>query len=135
MPIRHGFYQIPDAEHQDVLLHNISRSIVDHDIRIFLEYRLRVVAKEYYQADDWPGVDTIGLLVQGACGLFIWAATACRFIQEGGQFVADRLRAVLKDSSSADSSSPKDSSSSEDSCTDERFEILPEQRLDNIYAE
>jgi chromosome segregation and condensation protein ScpB len=46
--------------------------------------------------------------------------------------VADRLRAVLKDSSSADDSS-KASSSSEDSCTDERLAILPEQRLDCIY--
>ncbi|CAE7021996.1 hypothetical protein PTTW11_03357 [Pyrenophora teres f. teres] len=33
VPIRHGFHhQVPDAEHQDVVLHNISRSIVDQDI-------------------------------------------------------------------------------------------------------
>jgi hypothetical protein len=114
-------------------LHNISPSVVDHDIRLFLEYYFRIIAKECYQADDWPGVETIRLLVQSACGLFIWAVTACRFIQEGGQFVADRLRAVLKDSSSPDSSSRKDNLSSEDSCTDERFEILPKQRLDSIY--
>ncbi|KAF2624121.1 platelet-activating factor acetylhydrolase IB subunit alpha [Macroventuria anomochaeta] len=93
-----------DAEHKDVVLHNISPSIVEHDIAIFLEHHLKIIAKECYQADDWPDVETIGLLVQSACGLFIWAATACRFIQEGGQFVADRLRA-----------------------------ILPEQRLDSIY--
>jgi hypothetical protein len=133
VPIRHGLRQVADSEHKDVVLHNVSPSIVDHDIGLFLEYHLRIIAKECYQADNWPGVETIRLLVQSACGLFIWAATACRFIQEGGQFVADRLRAVLKDSSSADSSSRKDSSSSEDSCTDERFEILPEQRLDSIY--
>jgi hypothetical protein len=133
VPIRYGFGEVADSEHKDVVLHNISPSIVDHDIGLFLGYHLSIIAKECYQADDWPGVETIGLLVQSACGLFIWAATACRFIQEGGQFVADRLRAVLKDSSSAHSSSPKDSSSSEDSGTDECFEILPEQRLDSIY--
>jgi hypothetical protein len=133
VPIRHGFGQVADTEHKDVVLHNISPSIVDHDIATFLEHHLRIIAKECYQADDWPGEETVGLLVQSACGLFIWAATACRFIQEGRQFVADRLRAVLKNSSSADSSSPKDSSSSEDSSTDERFEVPPEQRLDSIY--
>jgi hypothetical protein len=133
VPIRHGFRQRVDTEHKDVVLHDISPSIVEHDIELFLKYHLRIIARECYQVDNWPGVETIALLVQSACGLFIWAATACRFIQEGGQFVADRLRAVLKDSSSPDSSSLKDSSSSEDSYTDERFEILPEQRLDSIY--
>jgi hypothetical protein len=133
VPIRYGFGQVADSEHKDVVLHNISPSIVNHDIEIFLRYHLQIIAKECYQAEDWPGAEAIGLLVHSACGLFIWAATACRFIQEGGQFVNQRLRAVLKDSSYAESSSPKDSSSSEDSGTDESFEILPEQRLDSIY--
>jgi hypothetical protein len=35
IPIRHGFYQISDADHQDFVLHNISTSIVNHDISIF----------------------------------------------------------------------------------------------------
>jgi hypothetical protein len=132
VPIRYGFRQIVDTEHKDVVLHDISPSIVEHDIELFLKYHLRIIAKECYQGDNWPGVETIRLLVQSACGLFIWAATACRFIQEGRHFVADRLRAVLKDSS-LDSSSLTGNSSSEDSCTDGRFEILPEQRLDSIY--
>jgi hypothetical protein len=134
VPIRHGLGQIGDTEHRDVVLHDISPSIVDHDIATYLEHSLRIIAKECYQADDWPGEEIVRRLVQSASGLFIWAATACRFIQEGGQFVADRLRAVLKDTFSADSSSSNDSSSSEGSGTDERFEVLPEQRLDSIYA-
>ncbi|EUC27565.1 hypothetical protein COCCADRAFT_9868 [Bipolaris zeicola 26-R-13] len=132
VPIRHGFQTIADSEHKDVILHNISPSIVDHDIGLFLEYHLRIIAGECCQADDWPGVETIRRLVQSACGLFIWAATACRFVREGGQFVTSRLRAVLKDSSSIDSSSANNSSCS-DSGTDEHFKILPEQRLDSIY--
>jgi hypothetical protein len=133
VPIRHRFYEMPDSKHQDVALHKILPSIVNHDIEVFLRYNLQIIAKECYQAEDWPGAEAIGLLVQSACGLFIWAATACRFISEGGQFVNQRLRVVLKDSSSADSSSPRDSLSSEDSYADVRFEILPEQRLDSIY--
>ena len=133
VPIRHGFYDIPDSKHQDVVLHNISRSIVDHDIALFLQHKFQLIAQECYLDAGWPGVEIITQLAQSASGLFIWAATACRFIQEGGQFVADRLRIILKDNSSPDSNSLKDNSSSEDSCTDERFEILPEQRLDSIY--
>ncbi|KAF2623591.1 hypothetical protein BU25DRAFT_461964 [Macroventuria anomochaeta] len=41
VPIRH-------AEHKDVVLHAISPSIVDHDIGLFLEYHLRIIAKECY---------------------------------------------------------------------------------------
>ncbi|KAI1676153.1 hypothetical protein KJE20_14256 [Pyrenophora tritici-repentis] len=117
VPIRHGFQTIADSEHKDVILHNISPSIVDHDIGLFLEYHLRIIAGECCQADDWPGVETIRRLVQSACGLFIWAATACRFVREGGQFVTSRLRAVLKDSSSIDSSSANNSSCSDSAQT------------------
>jgi isoleucyl-tRNA synthetase len=40
-------------------------------------------------------------LVQNASGLFIWAATACRFIREGKRFAVKRLAMVLKNSSNA----------------------------------
>ncbi|KAJ5020844.1 hypothetical protein J3E73DRAFT_435232 [Bipolaris maydis] len=101
VPIRHGFGQMADSKHKDVVLHTLSPSVVDHDIG-------------------------------SACGLFIWAATAFRFIQEGGQFAKDRLRIVLKDSAVTNNSS-EDSTSSEDSGTDDQLQILPEKRLDNIY--
>ena len=40
-------------------------------------------------------------LVLYACGLFIWAATACRFIREGRRFARKRLDKILERSSSA----------------------------------
>ena len=43
----------------------------------------------------------IGQLFLYACGLFIWAATACRFIREGKQFAHKRLDIILEGSSSA----------------------------------
>ncbi|KAJ5031387.1 WD40-repeat-containing domain protein [Bipolaris maydis] len=98
----------------------------------FFEHWLRIIAKDCYYEHDWPGAENIGQLVQSACGLFIWAATAFRFIQEGGQFAKDRLRIVLKDSAVTNNSS-EDSTSSEDSGTDDQLQILPEKRLDNIY--
>ena len=39
-------------------------------------------------------------LVLYACGLFIWAATACRFIREGRRFARKRLDTILKGGSS-----------------------------------
>jgi hypothetical protein len=44
VPIRHDFCDIPEAEHENFALHNISPAIVDHDISIFLEYNLTYCA-------------------------------------------------------------------------------------------
>ncbi|KAF1815014.1 hypothetical protein P152DRAFT_392310 [Eremomyces bilateralis CBS 781.70] len=101
IPIRFGFCQIPDTEHQDFILHNISPSIVDHDIAIFLEYNLTLIGQERSLGADWPGGDNIKRLVQNASGLFIWAATACRFIQDGRRFTVKRLSTILDGSSNA----------------------------------
>jgi hypothetical protein len=95
VPIRHGFYEVPDAGHQDFVLHNISPPIVDHDITLFLEYNLHLIARERCLRAGWPGAEIIVQLVQNASGLFIWAATACRFIREGKRFAAKRLEAIL----------------------------------------
>ena len=96
IPIRHGFCQIPDEEHQDFVLHNISPPIIDHDITIFLEYNLSLIRQERSLDAGWPGVEVIKYLVQAASGLFIWAATVCRFIREGKRHAARRLDQILK---------------------------------------
>ena len=101
IPIRRGFYQIPDAEHQDFILHNVPPTIVNHDISLFLEYNLGAIRQEWSIGADWPGEVVLRQLVLYACGLFIWAATACRFIREGKRFARKRLDTILKGSSSA----------------------------------
>jgi len=100
VPIRFGFYQLPENERYDIVLHNISPSIVDHDILIFLEYNLRLIREEDGQDLDWPGTNVTKTLVQRASGLFIWVATACRFICNG-PFVDERLKTLLRDGTSA----------------------------------
>ncbi|PMD49976.1 WD40 repeat-like protein [Hyaloscypha bicolor E] len=101
IPIRHGFCQIPDKGYQDFVLHNISPSIIDHDITIFLEYNLKFIRSERSLDASWPGEEAIRRLVQSASGLFIWAATACRFIREGKRHAARRLDTILRSGSSA----------------------------------
>lgn len=101
VPIRYGFCQIPDTEHRDFILHNIEAAIVDHDISIFLDHELRRIGQERTLEAGWPGEQVISLLVQKASGLFIWAATACRFIREGRRFVPRRLDMMLQGDRSA----------------------------------
>jgi hypothetical protein len=113
IPIRHGIQTIPQAEHQDFVLHNVQPSIVDHDISLFLEYNLRRIGQEWTLGADWPAEEVLKQLVLYACGLFIWASTTCRFIREGKRFARKRLDTILKGSSSA--------------------VTAPEKHLDEIY--
>jgi hypothetical protein len=114
IPIRHGFYQLPEAEHRGFILHSISRTIVDHDISIFLEHNLRLIRQERGLDIGWPGEQAITRLVQNACSLFIWAATACRFIREGRIFAEERLHILLEGSGT--------------------FITAPEKHLSEIYV-
>jgi hypothetical protein len=99
--IRHSFHNIPEAEHKEFVLHNISPSIIDHDISIFLENDMRLIRQERALDANWPGEHVIKRLVESASGLFIWAATACRFVREGKRFATKRLAMILEGSSTA----------------------------------
>jgi hypothetical protein len=101
IPVRHEIYQMPDTDHQDFILHNISPLIINHDISIFLHYNLNSIARERSLGAGWPGEHIIERLVYNASGLFIWPATACRFIREGKRFAARRLDMILESSSNA----------------------------------
>jgi hypothetical protein len=114
IPFRYRFHQIPDAEHQEFVLHNISPSIVDHDISIFFEYNLKAIRQEQSLDACWPGEEIIRCLIQRTGGLFIWAATACRFIHEGKRFAARRLDTILQGASGTPTA--------------------PQKHLDNIYT-
>jgi hypothetical protein len=107
VPIRLGFGQVPEAEHQDFILHNISPSIVDQDITIYMEHNLRLIRQKHSLDVGWPGEEAIRCLVQNASSLFIWAATACRFIREGKQFAKRRLALILESSTHASTAPEK----------------------------
>ncbi|KAF8533679.1 vegetative incompatibility protein HET-E-1 [Trichophaea hybrida] len=96
-PIRFGFHAIPDAEHQDFVLHNISQSIIEHDISVFLRHELDIIGKENCFGDEWPGESTVEKLCKRARGLFIYASTACRFIRDPLWDPKESLALILKD--------------------------------------
>ena len=90
MPIQDGFKQLSDSYYQNCVLHDISDEVVDDDIRHFLEHQLKHIR---------PKEQDIAQLVKNAAGLFIWAATACRFVGKGPS-AKTRLPIVLGRSTS-----------------------------------
>jgi len=90
-PIRHGFKHIGEGSHHAFVLHDISSAIVNRDIQVFLEHRFLEIAAACYFPDSWPGTWTIKCMVELAGGLFIWAETACKFVEEDMFLTEERL--------------------------------------------
>jgi hypothetical protein len=101
VPIRHGFLEGQEGGHQNVALHDIPSPIVDEDITLFLKHKFSYIRQEEYLDSDWPGVKVISSLVRKASGLFIWAATAYRFVLDGKCDAATRLDTILRNDRNA----------------------------------
>jgi archaellum biogenesis ATPase FlaH len=67
----------------------------EKDISLFLEHELSEIREERRAAADWPGKTKIELLAQKAGNLFIYAATACRFI-DVSFYYDEHLNEILK---------------------------------------
>lgn len=111
-PVRLGFRDIPSGEHRDLVLHHISPSIIEHDLTVFLKHELTIIRRDCGLSSDWPGDDACEALVQKAGGLFIWAATACRFVGRRRQLAKKNLCLILQGDTRA---------------------MKPEEKLDEIY--
>jgi hypothetical protein len=95
LPIRLGFKDI-SSHHHDVVLHDIPKAIIEHDISVFMQDKLSIIRKEHSLPNSWPGDENLRLLVEMAVPLFIFAATMCRFIADHSWDPEDRLRRVLE---------------------------------------
>lgn len=113
VPIRFGFTQLQIDEHQDFVLHDIEPSIVEHDISVFLRHQLRLIGRECQLPAGWSEERAIERLVLNSGGLFIWAATACRFIKQDYQLAETRMSSLLQSGSGM---------------------LPPERKLDEIYT-
>ena len=101
-PIRLGFRDMPAIIHEDLVLHNVSRPVVEHDIRIFLAHELGKIRIERSLAPDWPHEQKVKLLVQKANCLFIYAATACLYIRGASRISPETRLSNLIQGESAD---------------------------------
>lgn len=67
----------------------------DAGVRVYMESRLKEIAEANSLVNNWPGDDKLSRLVSLAGGLFIWASTACEYIE---QFDANEaLNELLQD--------------------------------------
>ncbi|KAL2827486.1 nucleoside phosphorylase domain-containing protein [Aspergillus pseudoustus] len=107
VPVRRVFSRLPADRRDKFVLHEmIADTRSESDLKIFFEERLTEIAQNHGFGKDWLDRTTIPELVDRANGLFIWAATACRFI-DNEQFADIRLSAILRTHSSANA--PQDS--------------------------
>ena len=112
LPIDLGFKKLSEDAYQDVILHEIPCSIVEQDIAAFLKTELSNIRLEYNETyapsdeslpQDWPGKDRIQSLVAMSVPLFIFAATACRYIQDNdwGWDPEGKLAAIIQSQNKA----------------------------------
>ena len=75
------------------------------DILEYIRHRLEEIRiNEGCLGDHWPGDDKISSLAKGAGGLFIWASTACLYIESG--YPGRRLSELVDKQRDGDSSEP-----------------------------
>jgi NACHT domain len=105
--IQVNFRSLPPGVHQELALHTIPDTVIHHDISLFLQKELEKIRQDHFLPDDWPGPRNIELLVRKANGLFIYAATACRFIGDANWLPEERLTLVFQEDSAGKSPTRK----------------------------
>ncbi|KAJ3497469.1 hypothetical protein NLG97_g1868 [Lecanicillium saksenae] len=86
-PFRSHFEKIKQTKSR-VILHEISQTVIEHDIHLFLKHELSGIRAEFnnrvsierHLGPSWPSKPSVDGLVKLAVPLFIVAATICRFI-------------------------------------------------------
>lgn len=89
LPITLGFGDMSGSLHQDIVLEKVQAQTIEHDIRIYFEYRFKEIkledsARQTYESlpVDWPGKEKVAALVKLAIPLFIFAFTVCLYVGE-----------------------------------------------------
>ncbi|KAK6356001.1 hypothetical protein TWF718_000374 [Orbilia javanica] len=89
LPIRLGFRSMSPNAHQSIILQDLPRATIQHDIEVFLRHKffeIKSAFNEFSLGDglppEWPGNVIIQKLAEMAMPLFIYAATLCRFIED-----------------------------------------------------
>jgi NACHT domain len=103
LPIRLGFKNMSGVAYQDMILHEIPRATIEHDISAFLKHEFGKIRNtnnhlhpSHVLPSDWPGEMNLKTLVDMAIPLFIFAATVCRYVGDVRWDPQQRLRTVLK---------------------------------------
>ncbi|KAI3006741.1 hypothetical protein CBS147346_3641 [Aspergillus niger] len=83
LPIQLGFQQdTVKTNHQDLVLHQIPKPVIEHDISLYLRHKLKIIRETRSLPPDWPGDNIFQELVKMSVPLFIFAATVCRVFED-----------------------------------------------------
>ena len=94
--IQNVFRQEGTSRYSKFILHEIEKDIVSADIAIYAREELAIIASGRMPISGWPPEDCLNILVRLSGTLFIYAATACKYIGGGGSIV-ERLEDVTTD--------------------------------------
>ncbi|KAE8132424.1 hypothetical protein BDV38DRAFT_287740, partial [Aspergillus pseudotamarii] len=95
LPIRPIFEE--SNNHRCLVLHELSNTVVEKDIYVFLKHELLGIKRRRKISGEWPGDDVLKTLVKRAVPLFISAATVCRFVDDPKWRPEKRLQTILED--------------------------------------
>ena len=97
--IRSGFRLVALRPITEVFkLHEVKRSLVDIDIKLFFRTRLTEIVKNRSHCDvteDWPLPSDINTLCEKAAGLFIYASTVVKFVESRRHHPLKRLALLV----------------------------------------
>ena len=82
LTIREGFRDMPEIHYKHLVLQDVPQESIENDLSVFFRKELKGVVEDS---------QTLSRLIEKAGGLFIWAATACRYLTEARQ-VMDKTR-------------------------------------------
>jgi hypothetical protein len=97
-PIRLGFQGVQD-KFIEFPIDEIEQPIIKQDIATFLRFRFDKIRRNFQIESSWPDSAKFESLLGKSIPLFIFAATACRFIEdryEDGDGPDDRLQQILQ---------------------------------------
>ena len=79
------------------VLHEVQPSVINTDIRLFLERGLSELAKRRgIQREGWPTNEQLDLLCERAGGLFVYAVATLKFLDHGFTSPIERLKIIAR---------------------------------------
>ena len=79
------------------VLHEVEPSVINMDIRLFLEHGLHELAKRHdIDQDSWPTVEHLDLLCRRAGGLFVYAVATLKFLDHSFTPPNEQLDIILE---------------------------------------
>ena len=79
------------------VLHEVEPSLINSDIRLFLEHGLSGLAKRSgMERDIWPGDKHLDLLCERAAGLFVYAMATLKFLDHAFTPPSERLDIIMR---------------------------------------